>query len=350
MSQLLQQQWKEVRLLVVISMLLLLGTHGAATSKPPEDLLDGYSLKYVWYHSPALFTPYLNIIWFLAYAIYYRGAIPIEYFFVDDSNGTGTHYSYSDAYMKSLLEGAKRYKAKLENQLAHSDVASIKESDLSRLRVHKNDWIYVALMQHRHAIRGKLVVVIGSSEPRIETVALAFGASSVTTIEYNKLTYGNGTDIPVTTINADQFPEFYSNNIERFDVAISISSIEHDGLGRYGDPLNPNADLEAMKKIKDIVIPGGYFFVSVPIGPDVTVFNLHRRYGLIRLPMLTKGWSIVDRIPWNRERLTQKANWRQTYEPLLVLQKDAVPAPEHSKETSKCSNKKEDSIDLSMEL
>jgi len=27
-----------------------------------------------------------------------------------------------------------------------------------------------------------------------------------------------------------------------FDMVFSFSSIEHDGLGRYGDPLNPNGD------------------------------------------------------------------------------------------------------------
>ena len=35
--------------------------------------------------------------------------------------------------------------------------------------------------------------------------------------------------------------------MERFDVVLSISSVEHDGLGRYGDALDPDADLHAMR-------------------------------------------------------------------------------------------------------
>ena len=31
--------------------------------------------------------------------------------------------------------------------------------------------------------------------------------------------------------------------IEKYDVCLSISSFDHDGLGRYGDPLDPSGDL-----------------------------------------------------------------------------------------------------------
>ena len=39
----------------------------------------------------------------------------------------------------------------------------------------------------------------------------------------------------------------------KFDACVSISSYEHDGLGRYGDPLNPDGDLEeAMKELEEL--------------------------------------------------------------------------------------------------
>ena len=37
-----------------------------------------------------------------------------------------------------------------------------------------------------------------------------------------------------------------------FDVALSISSFDHDGLGRYGDPLEPDNDLRAMRVATDM--------------------------------------------------------------------------------------------------
>lgn len=41
------------------------------------------------------------------------------------------------------------------------------------------------------------------------------------------------------------------------DFAFSYSSLEHNGLGRYGDPLNPNADLQDVEMLTCIIRPGG---------------------------------------------------------------------------------------------
>ncbi len=38
-----------------------------------------------------------------------------------------------------------------------------------------------------------------------------------------------------------------------FDAAFSMSSFDHDGLGRYGDPLGPDSDLLAMDTVKRLV-------------------------------------------------------------------------------------------------
>lgn len=41
------------------------------------------------------------------------------------------------------------------------------------------------------------------------------------------------------------------------DFAWSFSSWEHDGLGRYGDPLDPWGDIKAMQRASCYVKPGG---------------------------------------------------------------------------------------------
>ena len=43
-------------------------------------------------------------------------------------------------------------------------------------------------------------------------------------------------------------------------------SFDHDGLGRYGDPINPDADLEAMQNVQKLLRPGHKMFLTVPIG------------------------------------------------------------------------------------
>ena len=48
--------------------------------------------------------------------------------------------------------------------------------------------------------------------------------------------------------------------MDMFDFAVSFSSIEHCGLGRYGDPLNPFGDFEAVAQVWCMCKPGALFF------------------------------------------------------------------------------------------
>eukprot|EP00479_Gromia_sphaerica_P008786 TRINITY_DN3492_c0_g1_i2.p1 TRINITY_DN3492_c0_g1~~TRINITY_DN3492_c0_g1_i2.p1 ORF type:complete len:117 (+),score=15.81 TRINITY_DN3492_c0_g1_i2:118-468(+) len=79
-----------------------------------------------------------------------------------------------------------------------------------------------------------------------------------------------------------------------FDFAASFSSIEHSGLGRYGDPLDPAGDFKAMAQVSCMVKPGGFFFFTVPFGFDCIEFNSHRIYGPVRLPYMLENWRVVD--------------------------------------------------------
>ena len=62
----------------------------------------------------------------------------------------------------------------------------------------------------------------------------------------------------------------------------SISSIsclhviEHVGLGRYGDPLNPDGSQLAAAELQRVLQPDGRLFLSVPVGRERVCFNAHR--------------------------------------------------------------------------
>jgi hypothetical protein len=74
-----------------------------------------------------------------------------------------------------------------------------------------------------------------------------------------------------------------------------MSSFEHDGLGRYGDPLDGMADVKTMAWMRDHVVkPGGLLFLSLPMGPDCLVYNAHRIYGPLRWTEAVRGWNVVD--------------------------------------------------------
>lgn len=146
-----------------------------------------------------------------------------------------------------------------------------------------NDHLKAALQDF--PIRGKNTLIFGSVYPQYEAFCLNAGAYPVT-IEYN-----------VRFSDSDEIAFFSPSQFDALgvkgDAAISISSFEHDGLGRYGDPLDPDGDLKAMKKLLTQIDSGGLVFVSVPIGRDSLVWNAHRIYGHDRLPKLLSGWRVL---------------------------------------------------------
>ena len=57
-----------------------------------------------------------------------------------------------------------------------------------------------------------------------------------------------------------------------------MHTVEHVGLGRYGDPLDPEGDLKAMRELERVLAPGGSLLLAVPIGKPKLMFNGHRIY------------------------------------------------------------------------
>ena len=56
-----------------------------------------------------------------------------------------------------------------------------------------------------------------------------------------------------------------------------LHTLEHFGLGRYGDPIDPNGHLKGFQNLVNAVEPGGRFYISFPIGAMERVeFNAHR--------------------------------------------------------------------------
>lgn len=58
----------------------------------------------------------------------------------------------------------------------------------------------------------------------------------------------------------------------------SMHVIEHVGLGRYGEPLDPDGDLKAIRELCRVLAPGGNLIVAVPVGRARIQYNAHRIY------------------------------------------------------------------------
>jgi SAM-dependent methyltransferase len=57
-----------------------------------------------------------------------------------------------------------------------------------------------------------------------------------------------------------------------------LHTIEHIGLGRYGDPLDPSGDLAAARELSRVLAPGGNLLVVLPVGRPMIEWNAHRIY------------------------------------------------------------------------
>ena len=70
----------------------------------------------------------------------------------------------------------------------------------------------------------------------------------------------------VTRRRADaRDPELFP--AESFDAIVSLSAIEHVGLGHYGDPLDPDGDTTAIAHAWRWLKPGGWLYFDVPYDP-----------------------------------------------------------------------------------
>lgn len=56
----------------------------------------------------------------------------------------------------------------------------------------------------------------------------------------------------------------------------ALCSLEHFGLGRYGDPLDPESCFKCFINIQKKLKKGGHLYISVPVGKERVEFNAHR--------------------------------------------------------------------------
>lgn len=64
-----------------------------------------------------------------------------------------------------------------------------------------------------------------------------------------------------------------SGNLGLFDSISCLHALEHFGLGRYGDPLNPNGWKLGLGSFSTLLEPGGHLYLSTPIGVHRVEFN-----------------------------------------------------------------------------
>ena len=167
-------------------------------------------------------------------------------------------------------------------------------------------------------ILGSRVLVIGSEKPWLEAICLLLGAKEVVTLEYGKIVSSHP---KIKTLTPVEFRKAYlSGKLGLFDTVASFSSIEHSGLGRYGDALNPWGDLLAIARSWCVTKPGGALVLGLPTGMDKVVMNAHRIYGAVRWPLVAANWIQVDSELHNASELSDSTG-DYHLQPVFVFEK-----------------------------
>lgn len=87
---------------------------------------------------------------------------------------------------------------------------------------------------------------------------------------------------------------------EKYNSVSSLHSIEHFGLGRYGDPLDKDGHLKGLINLSETLNLGGYLYVSFPIGAPRVEFNSQRVLHPLWVLEILNNFSLEDfvLIPW----------------------------------------------------
>jgi SAM-dependent methyltransferase len=85
--------------------------------------------------------------------------------------------------------------------------------------------------------------------------------------------------------------DFESSSIDSLSC---MHTIEHIGLGRYGDPIDYDGDLKAIAELKRVVKNNGNLLFVVPIGKARIQYNAHRIYAYEQIINYFDGFTLKE--------------------------------------------------------
>ena len=147
-----------------------------------------------------------------------------------------------------------------------------------------NHYFYQDLLVASYIFKNKPTkhIDIGSRIDGFVANVASFRKIEVFDLRINKLNFKN---IKFRTLNLNKI------NKKLYNYTDSISclhTIEHFGLGRYGDKIDPDSYKKGFNNLIKMLKPNGLLYISFPISDkNATFFNLERRFN----PKDILGWT-----------------------------------------------------------
>ena len=88
--------------------------------------------------------------------------------------------------------------------------------------------------------------------------------------------------------------DLMTNNFSLSSQCDSLSclhALEHFGLGRYGDPIDPQGYVKGLANMTMLLKTGGIFYLATPIGQERVEFNAHRVFDPRSLLQVVKSYG-----------------------------------------------------------
>jgi 2-polyprenyl-3-methyl-5-hydroxy-6-metoxy-1,4-benzoquinol methylase len=137
--------------------------------------------------------------------------------------------------------------------------------------------------------RSARILDVGAAESTI-SLSLASLGHDVTALDPRGYPFAHpNLTVAATTLEKLDEPD------EPFDSILLISTLEHVGLGFYGEGAGAeDADLRALERLARFLAPDGLLVLTVPYG-EATVAEKERTYDAKTLDRLLQGWTVTHR-------------------------------------------------------
>ena len=137
----------------------------------------------------------------------------------------------------------------------------------------------IATKTPKHVDIGSSVLTISVLSAQVETVFVDYRPLKASLPGLTSIA-GNILDLPFADASIDSLS--------------CLHVIEHIGLGRYGDPIDPQGSIKAALELQRIVSRGGNLFLSLPIGRERVCFNAHRVHAPSSVLALFADMNLVE--------------------------------------------------------